>query len=175
MRTLIFSTLLAAGAMMPASAQTTPEQPQAAHSDVSVNVQDTYYLGQTPAIAIMGLSPGERVSVHLFRVIDRWLPDGNGGWRREPTPMQGWARYRADASGRIDLTDAIPEDGTSTAVGPATLFWSARRTSDPLLNEQRFARNGVSLRDDGSYIVRVTGVKKWSRKDAFALTLSART
>jgi acetyl esterase/lipase len=123
---------------------------------INIDARETYYLGETPRMAITGLVPDEHVTVHLFRVVDRWLPDGSGDWRREPTAMQGWARYRADATGRVALSSAVPEDGTSKAVGPVTLFWSARRTTDPLLADQQFARTGVSLRDDNTHLLRVT-------------------
>lgn len=123
---------------------------------VDIELRDTYYLGETPQMTIAGMAPDESVTVHLFRMVDRWLSDGNGGWRKEPTLLQGWARYRTDAAGRIALSNATPEDGTSKAEGPATLFWSARRGTDPLLADQRFAQSGVSLRDDGTHLIRVT-------------------
>lgn len=122
----------------------------------SIDARDIYYLGETPRMTIAGLQPDEQIGVHLFRVVDRWLPDGSGGWRREPTPMHGWALFRADAAGRVDLSTAIPEDGTSKAVGPVTLFWSARRSTDPLLNDQSYARSGIALRDDNTHVLRVT-------------------
>jgi pimeloyl-ACP methyl ester carboxylesterase len=127
-----------------------------ARSPAHINARDTYFLGEIPRITINDLQPGEVVRVHLFRVVNRWLPDGKGGWRNEPTPMHGWAQIRADGQGRIDLATAIPEDGTSKAVGPATLFWSARRASDPLVAEQAFARKGVALKDDGTHLLRIT-------------------
>lgn len=133
-----------------------PADRTASGSSVRVDARDTYFLGETPRITINDLQPGEVVGVHIFRVVDRWLPDGKGGWRYEPTPMHGWVRLRSDPQGRIDLATAVPEDGTSKAVGPATLFWSARRASDPLVATQAFARQGIALKDDGTHLLRVT-------------------
>lgn len=155
-RTLLLSLLIgppSAFATAWAAQAQVPDQ-QAARANIEARY--TYYLGETPRMTIAGLAPDERVSVHLFRVVDRWLPDGSGGWRREPTAMHGWARYRADAAGRITLSTAVPEEGTSRAIGPVTLFWSARRGTDPLLVEQRFAGTGISLRDDNTHVLRVT-------------------
>jgi acetyl esterase/lipase len=149
---ILMATVAVAAVTSPTHAQVS----QQIAASVTIEARDSYYLGETPRMTIAGLTPDEPVTVHLFRVVDRWLPDGSGGWRREPTPMQGWARYRSDAAGRINLSNAIPEDGTSRAVGPATLFWSARRGSDPLLAEQRFAQSGVSLRDDNTHLIRVS-------------------
>jgi pimeloyl-ACP methyl ester carboxylesterase len=135
-----------------------PTQAQVANqasARATIEARDTYYLGETPRITIAGLEPDERVTVHLLRVVDRWLPDGSGGWRREPTAMQGWGRFRADEAGRIALATAVPEEGTSKRVGPVTLFWSARRTTDPLLVDQGFARTGIALRDDNTHVLRV--------------------
>ena len=151
--------LLFAVALAGASPLAIAAQPTAAITvghRVHIDARGDYFLGETPRIAITGLEPGEMVGVHLFRVVNRWLPDGKGGWRNEPTPMHGWARIRTDAQGKIDLATAIPEDGTSKAVGPVTLFWSARRASDPLVAEQAFARQGVTLKDDGTHLLRVT-------------------
>jgi hypothetical protein len=132
------------------------EQAETAEAAATIAVNPVYYLGETPHIRIGGLVPDETVTVHLFRVVDRWLPDGTGGWRREPTPMHGWASYRAGSDGWISLDTAVPIEGSSRAIGPVTLFWSARRASDPLAASQAFARQGVSLRDDGTHMLRVT-------------------
>jgi acetyl esterase/lipase len=155
-RALFISVLIGLPAAVATALPTQAQVPDQAAPRASIEARDTYYLGETPRATIAGLEPDERVSVHLFRVVDRWLPDGNGGWRREPTPMHGWARYRADDAGRNALSTAIPEDGTSRAVGPVTLFWSARRGSDPLLADQQFARTGISLSDDNTHVLRVT-------------------
>lgn len=156
MRALLIPILIGSSA---AAAPALPVQTELSHkaaSRVNIDLRDSYYLGETPRMTINGLARDESVTVHLLRVVDRWLPDGSGGWRRDPTPMQGWARYRSDPTGRIDLSSAMPEDGTSRAVGPVTLFWSARRANDPLLVDQRFAQSGISLRDDGTHLMRVT-------------------
>lgn len=143
-------------AVSPFAIAAEPASDSEASTAAHINARDTYYLGEIPQITINDLQPGEVVRVHLFRVVNRWLPDEKGGWRNEPTPMHGWAQIRADAQGRIDLATAIPEDGTSKAVGPATLFWSARRASDPLVAAQAFARKGVALKDDGTHLLRIT-------------------
>lgn len=155
-RTLLLSLFIGSPSAFATAWAAQAQVPDQQAARASIEARDTYYLGETPRMTIVGLTPDERVSVHLFRVVDRWLPDGSGGWRREPTPMQGWARYRADAAGRITLSTAVPEEGTSRAIGPVTLFWSARRGTDPLLVEQRFARTGISLRDDNTHVLRVT-------------------
>lgn len=151
---LLFAAALTSASPLAIAAQ--PTAGSAVDRSVHINARDTYFLGETPRIAVTGLEPREEVGVHLFRVVNRWLPDGKGGWRNEPTPMHGWARIRTDAQGKIDLATAIPEDGTSKAIGPVTLFWSARRASDALVAEQAFARQGVTLKDDGTHLLRVT-------------------
>lgn len=135
---------------------TVPLVAQDQEPDATIILRDTYYLGEIPRIAIADLAPGEEVGVHLFRMVDRWLPDGSGGWRKEPTQMHGWASYRADRQGRIDLGTAIPIEGSSRAAGPVTLFWSARRATDPQASAQAFARQSVDLNDDGTHLLRVS-------------------
>ncbi len=139
----------------PAVAQTPSTAPAPANAP-RIDARPDYYLGETPLLSIDGLTAEETVTVHLFRSITRWVSDGAGGWRPQPTLMHGWARYRADDSGRIELATARPIAGTSMAVGPTTLFWSARRSTDLLLADQSFAQAGFSLRDDGSHLLRVT-------------------
>lgn len=117
--------------------------------------RNAYFLGETPLLTVTGLRPGEAVSVHLLRNIVRWLPDGRGGWLRTPTPMHGWGAFTADPAGTIDLATAVPSAGTTLVSGPVSLMWSARRGSDPLVNDVAFASQGVSLEDDGTYLTRV--------------------
>ena len=144
---------------------------QGQQPDATIILRDTYYLGEIPRIGIADLAPGEEVSVHLFRMVDRWLPNGSGGWRKEPTQMHGWATYRADAHGRIELVSAIPVDGSSKAVGPVTLFWSARRATDTLVSAQAFARQGVTLDDDGTHLLRVTRGQKLIAERRFRINV----
>jgi acetyl esterase/lipase len=121
-----------------------------------IEARSEYYLGEIPKLAVGGLAAKEIVTVHMFRSVTRWVPNETGGWKPQPTLMHGWGRYAADTAGRIDLATARPIAGTSKAVGPTTLIWSARRSTDPLLAEQSFAQSGFSLRDNGEHILRVT-------------------
>ena len=130
-------------------------QTGAAAASPSIAARDTYYLGETPRPAVEGLRPGEIVELDMLRMINRWLPDGRGGYRREPTLMHGWASYTAGPDGRVDLATAVPRDGVTRAVGPASLIWSARRSTDPLIAGRAFAAQGVTLEDDGTHLLRV--------------------
>lgn len=124
--------------------------------DPVVVARDAYARGEVPDLQVAGLEPGEVVTLHLFRQLTLWVSDGSGGWKPEPMLMHGWGRHRADASGTVDLKTSAPEAGTSTAVGPRTLFWSARRRGDPLLADQATAEQGVALANDTSLTLRVT-------------------
>lgn len=155
LRQLLVLTLSAVAISSAAFGQTEPTVPVPARV-ATIEARPEYFLGEKPQLAIGNLTADETVTVHLFRSINRWMSDGAGKWRAQPTLMHGWASYRTDGGGRIDLATARPMAGTSMAVGPTTLFWSARRSTDPLLAEQSFAQAGFSLRDDGSHLLRVT-------------------
>lgn len=149
--------LLAMAFTLPAPANS-PASPAAsiAVAGPQIDLRSSYFLGEVPQAGISGLKPGETVAVHLFRTVVRWLPDGESGWKPVPTLMHGWARYQADASGRISLSSAAPTAGTSMAVGAETLFWSARRQGDLLLGPVAFAEAGLTIPDNGTHVMRIS-------------------
>lgn len=119
-------------------------------------LRDAYALGETPEMKVEGLQPGEAVGLHLFRQLVRWVSDDAGGWRPEPTLMHGWGLFTADAAGAVSTQSTVPQDGTSVAPGPRTLFWSARRSGDAELSDQAFAETGVALSAETTLLLRVT-------------------
>ncbi len=154
MRVLIIVAIALQIVTGPAVAMTRPVETPS--GDPRVVVRDAYALGETPDLKAEGLQPAETVGFHLFRQLTRWLPDGAGGWRAEPTLMHGWALFTADDAGRVSAASAVPLDGSSLATGPRTLFWSARRSGDPELSTQAFAEQGVVLDSETTLLLRVT-------------------
>lgn len=150
MRSVVVAVLAVLLALQPTATVAGPPDP-----DPVVVARDAYARGETPELRVEGLAPGEVVTLHLFRKLTRWVSDGAGGWKPEPTLVHGWGRHRADAAGVVDLRTSSPLEGTSTATGPRTLFWSARRQGDPLLADQAFAERGVELADDSTLTLRV--------------------
>ncbi|HEV7227173.1 acyl-CoA thioester hydrolase/BAAT C-terminal domain-containing protein [Brevundimonas sp.] len=151
MRSFIAAAVLAAITLQPVALAAGPHR-----RDPVVVAREAYVRGETPLLKVEGLAPGETVTLHLFRKLTRWVSDGSGGWRPEPTLMHAWGRHRADAAGAIDLQTSVPEAGSSLAVGPRTLFWSGRRQGDPLLADQAFASEGVDLTSETTLMLRIT-------------------
>lgn len=155
MRALTIALLMFWGANPTLAAASQDPIPAQTPASVRIVMRDAYALGETPEPRVEGLQPGEIVSLHLLRQMTRWLPDGNGGWRAEPTLMHGWARYQADSEGTVSTVELAPQAGSSVAVGSRTMFWSARRSGDPLLAEQVFAEAGVALTSETTLMLRV--------------------
>jgi pimeloyl-ACP methyl ester carboxylesterase len=155
MRTMIaFGLCLCLAAPTLVAAQT--PTPIAEAGVARIVMRDAYAVGEVPDLRVEGLTPGESVGFHLFRQMTRWVSDGAGGWKPEPTLMHGWALYTADASGVVSAASAIPSEGTSLAVGSRTLFWSARRSDDPLIADQSFAGESLTLDNDRTLAFRVS-------------------
>ncbi len=146
----------ARSATEPAAGPAAPNANADADADIRIDSADSYFLGQTPAIAISGLAPGAVARVHMLRTVTIWDADGFGGWRPDPRLMHGWGEYRADASGRIALATAHPTAGSTLASGPASLLWSAFRAGDPALAAVAFAAAGPAASDAALVRVRVT-------------------
>lgn len=149
---LSLSLTLVWASVSPAHSQSDP----AVVSSTRITMRDAYAIGEVPELRVEGLTPGETVGFHLLRQMTRWVSDGSGGWRPEPTLMHGWATYVVDETGIVTTASAAPQQGTSLVVGPRTLFWSARRSDDPAVAEQAFARQDVSLQTDTILALRVT-------------------
>lgn len=155
MRSLIAIALILSSAVTaPATAQS--QSATAQSLSPRIVMRDAYAIGEVPELRVEGLTPGEQVGFHLFRQLTRWVADGEGGWRAEPTLMHGWALYSADATGVVSASSAVPTRGTSLAIGPRTLFWSARRSDDPLIVDQAFASQNLVMDSETRLILRVT-------------------
>lgn len=141
------------------AASASPARPQVDPAFVSgarIPMRDAYAMGEVPDLRVEGLTPGETVGFHLLRQMTRWVSDGAGGWRPEPTLMHGWGLFVADETGVASAASAAPLQGSSLAIGPRTLFWSARRSDDPAVAEQTFARQNLSLDSETTLAFRVT-------------------
>ena len=130
MRTMIaFGLCLCLAAPTLVAAQT--PTPIAEAGVARIVMRDAYAVGEVPDLRVEGLTPGESVGFHLFRQMTRWVSDGAGGWKPEPTLMHGWALYTADASGVVLCGHGDPERGHEPGGGPqdAVLVRASERRS----------------------------------------------
>lgn len=99
--------------------------PAAQAAQPLIDHRPTYYRGEIPQLVVRKLPPSQTARVHILRTLEIWRDDGTGQYRPQDTVMHGWAEYRADSKGMIDLVTAKPLTGTTQKVGATTLFWSA--------------------------------------------------
>ena len=92
----------------------------------SIRVDRSETLSDQPvAITLEGFPPNG-----IVKVVSRRRDLMNNAWR-------GWARFRADSRGMIDVTTQTPVEGSYCCASPMGLFWSMelveqRRPDDPI-------------------------------------------
>jgi dienelactone hydrolase len=106
--------------------------PQAALTTPAVIIgADSLRRGEEPAIHVSGLAPHEQATIFSVRTFTVWRPE-NGVWGPAPRSVIAWADVKADSRGAFALAQFEVERGTWRGKDAFGLFWSGRRSDDPL-------------------------------------------
>lgn len=106
--------------------------------------------GDPPHIAVEGLAPGTKITVHVFRQASVY----SSLRAPEVAIAHAEAVFSADTRGRVDVDEAMSIDGTYTGVDGLGLLWSGVRMSaggEP----GRAITQGVDLANTADLLVRV--------------------
>jgi dienelactone hydrolase len=138
--------------------------------------------GNDPALKISGLRPGETATVHALR-IGTTTRTQNGATTQVPVTAHAWARFKADRTGDVDVSSAVPLSGSYSGADYNGLFWSGFADHDPALQgilpaaeiaQSALQRGDVrlALERDGALVARHTlNLRSFSNQIAFT-TLS---
>ncbi len=107
--------------------------------------------GDAPHIQISGLSPGEQVTVHLFRTA---MAYGVNDYPGKPVLAHAEAAFTANKAGEISVDSAFSSEGSYVGVDPLGLLWSGARI--PLAgNAAEPVTQNISLANGSDLLVRV--------------------
>jgi dienelactone hydrolase len=83
----------------------------------------TLISGDDAGIKLVGLRPGERVSLHSVRT-GRQTVEKNGAFSQVDVIAHAWARFRADSEGQVNVSQSAPDSGTYREADFNGMFWS---------------------------------------------------